>query len=190
MSLYGCVTWDFNDRQVEVFYTAWRKAVRRVLGLHPMTHSRFLSTIMESAPIVIILKRRFLNFINRVLQHNNHLINLAGKLSLGGSISSVSNNLSIIADTLQVSRPRIQHKTGRDINIPRLDPEMTRRASAIRDFLTLRENNPGDARDITQIINLLGTMYTFIYIVIQSCDVIWLFLLRCTCTYLHGPHNL
>jgi hypothetical protein len=49
---------------------------------------------------------------------------------------------------------------------------MTRRASAIRDFMTLRENNPWDARDITQIINLLGT---FIYIVIQSCDVIWLF---------------
>jgi hypothetical protein len=76
---------------------------------------------MESAPIDIILKRRFLNFINRVLQHNNHLINLAGKLSLGGSMSSVSINLSIIADTLQVPRPIIQHKTGRDIKIPSLD---------------------------------------------------------------------
>jgi hypothetical protein len=30
-----------------------------VLGLHPMTHSRFLSTIMESAPIDIILKTFF-----------------------------------------------------------------------------------------------------------------------------------
>jgi hypothetical protein len=36
-----------------------------------------------------------------------------------------SNNLSIIADTLQVSRPRIQHNTGRDIKIPSLDTEMT-----------------------------------------------------------------
>jgi hypothetical protein len=34
--------------------------------------------------------------------------------------------------------------------------QTTRRA--IRDFMTLRENNPGDARDIAQIINLLGTM--------------------------------
>jgi hypothetical protein len=123
----------------------------RQLGLHPMTHSRFLSTIMESAPIgIIFLKRRFLDFINRVLQHDNHLINLARKLSLGGSMSSVS-------DTLQVPRPRIQHKIERDIKIPSLDTEMTRRASDIRDFMTLRENNPGDDRDITQIINLLGS---------------------------------
>jgi hypothetical protein len=48
----------------------------RVYNGISMTHSRLLSTIMECTPIAIILKRRYINFINRVLQHNNHLINL------------------------------------------------------------------------------------------------------------------
>jgi hypothetical protein len=42
---------------------------------------------------------------------------------------------------------------------------------------------------VTHLSYLLHLLHIY-YIVIQSCDVIWLFLHRCTCTYLHGPHNL
>jgi hypothetical protein len=46
---------------------------------------------------------------------------------------------------------------------------MTRRASAIRDVMTLMDNNPGDGRDITQIINLLGISFVYAFIIYILC---------------------
>lgn len=155
MSLYGCVIWDLNDRAIELFYTAWRKAVRRVLGLHPMTHSRLLADILEYYPIELTLKRRFLNFFHRSLNHDNVLISLASRLSLNGSKSSTSNTISNIADYFHVPRPAVQYFTANDINAPHTDNETKRLVNAIRAFMHLREDNPGEALHLTHIINHL-----------------------------------
>ena len=35
MSLYGSQLWDFQSKVMETFYVAWRKSVRRILGVPP-----------------------------------------------------------------------------------------------------------------------------------------------------------
>lgn len=155
MSLYGCVIWDFDDRSIETFYVAWRKAVRRVLGLHPMTHCRLLSNIMGCPPIEVTLKRRFLNFLNRTLHHTNVLTSLACRLSIDGSASSVSNTINNIATYLNIPRHSVQQRTANEITATPVDIETTRVAALVRDFIILREENPAEAVQMTFIINHL-----------------------------------
>ena len=39
MSLYGCQLWDLDDPKTEELCVAWRVCCRRLLGLHPRTHT-------------------------------------------------------------------------------------------------------------------------------------------------------
>ncbi len=45
MSVYGCQLWNFEDPYCEHFYTAWRKAIRHLLGLPYQTHCDLLHLI-------------------------------------------------------------------------------------------------------------------------------------------------
>ena len=48
MSLFGSVLWDFSSKHVEMFYTTWRKCIRRLLGLPYRTHNNLLHLIFRS----------------------------------------------------------------------------------------------------------------------------------------------
>ena len=45
MSLYGSLLWDYESTGVELFYTAWRKCVRRIWQLPRTTHCVLLYLI-------------------------------------------------------------------------------------------------------------------------------------------------
>ena len=44
-SIYGCELWPLSNSDNEVFCIAWRKALRRILGLPYNAHSYFLPII-------------------------------------------------------------------------------------------------------------------------------------------------
>ena len=43
MSAYGSVLWDFSSQVVNVFYTSWRKSIRRLL----LTHNEYITWYMR-----------------------------------------------------------------------------------------------------------------------------------------------
>jgi hypothetical protein len=50
ISLYGSVLWDLSGRSTYLSYTVWRKAVRKIISVHPRTHCALLPLIISWFP--------------------------------------------------------------------------------------------------------------------------------------------
>lgn len=155
LSLYGCILWDLSNRSMDRFYTAWRKAVRRVVSVHPMTHCALLPLIIDTPSIDITIHRRLLNFINRVSDSDNEYNKLAYNLVLNGSASAVSNSVSVIVNSMGISREQLKYVK----SIPIGDPseELIRKAVAIREFLSFRDEYSREADDFNTILRYMCT---------------------------------
>jgi len=104
MSLYGCQLWDFQNKNVEQFHIAWRKSVRRILGVPPSTHCKLLHCIAEDKDLLYQLYTRFIRFIQSTYKCNNSISNMCLQLAFCGSRSHVSNNISIVCSFFNIAR--------------------------------------------------------------------------------------
>ena len=58
MNIYGSQIWKFYNKEVNIFYTAWRKAIRQIYKLPYRTHNILINHIIQCYPIDIILEKR------------------------------------------------------------------------------------------------------------------------------------
>jgi len=91
-SFYGCMLWDFSS--MELFFTAWRKSVRRLLKLHPMTRSKYLSHILNVPDVNIQLHQRLIRFYSQCLRSRNVVVRTC--INIPGTTSFFSKNLAVL----------------------------------------------------------------------------------------------
>ena len=60
MSVYGSVLWNFENIDIQRFFTAWRKAVRSIFNLPFKTHCYLLPYICNDTNVDVQLHKRFL----------------------------------------------------------------------------------------------------------------------------------
>ena len=96
MSVYGSQLWDFSAPQCERFYTAWRKAVRRLCYLNARTHCNLLPLIVNDDPVHVQLHRRFVNFFSRLLSSTNSCVRILSQLAFESG-SNVSKSIQFIS---------------------------------------------------------------------------------------------
>ena len=65
MALYGSQLWDFQSKVMEAFYVPWRKSVRRILGVQPTTHCKYLHYIADDRYIKVQLHMRFVKLCSQ-----------------------------------------------------------------------------------------------------------------------------
>ena len=63
LDVYGSQLWNYSKHDVDMYFTAWRKSIRRLWNIPNTTHCNLLSSINSSVPIVINLERRCAKFI-------------------------------------------------------------------------------------------------------------------------------
>jgi hypothetical protein len=81
-SMYGCELWSLSDDCIQIFCTAWRTGLRRVLNLPCNSHSFFLPVLSSTLPIVDELCKRSARFITSCLHSKNHLVRSISRHSL------------------------------------------------------------------------------------------------------------
>ena len=86
------------------FYTFWRKAVRQIWKTPYNTHCDYLPHICDSLPIEEQIVKRFCKFLHQVMNNDNIVSILCGKLAFAGSASSVCNNINYISNLLKSKR--------------------------------------------------------------------------------------
>ena len=91
-SYYVAPLWDLQSKSVGTICTAWRKALRKLWGLTPLTHGDFIALLSDSLPLLVILKQRFSKCIHKAMNHNSPIINSVAKLSIANLWSNCSAN--------------------------------------------------------------------------------------------------
>jgi len=81
-SMYGCELWSLRDDCIQIFCTAWRTGLRRVLNLPCNSHSFFLPVLSSTLPIVDELCKRSARFITSCLHSKNRLVRSISRHSL------------------------------------------------------------------------------------------------------------
>ena len=71
---FGCELWALNNDDIELFCIAWRKALRRVIGVPCNAHSYLLPLLSNLLPIFDELCKRSARFISSCLLSSCHLV--------------------------------------------------------------------------------------------------------------------
>jgi hypothetical protein len=95
-SMYGCPMWDLSRPLVERVYVAWRKCVRRTLGISQRTHNDLIPYILNDTNVQTVIEKRLLNFLYSMNASNNYFVKICMRLALDGSRSPFSNSLNLI----------------------------------------------------------------------------------------------
>ena len=86
LDLYGSQLWNYSSIEVQSFFVAWRKTIRRLWRLHNTTHCSLLLSINDCIAIKVILEQRCAKFIWSRLNSTNTIIKTAAQDSAGNLV--------------------------------------------------------------------------------------------------------
>ena len=92
LDAYGSQLWLFFNNSVKLYYTAWRKVIRKAWCLPFTTHCRFLHTINNSLPIDVQLEKICLKFVHSCLNSSNEVVKSISLSSIQQSFSTFGEN--------------------------------------------------------------------------------------------------
>ena len=141
MSLYGCVLWDFSFPSVQEYFTSWRKSVRRVWKVPARTHNNLLPLICNDDPVDVQLHKRVLSFFGAASKSSNKCINIACKLAINGSCSSLANSLTVICNKYMLNKGSalLNASLINSYYGDKVTPDVQRNAGTIKDFIQKRD---------------------------------------------------
>ncbi len=162
--MYGSQIWDYSSNDVERVYTAWRKCIRRVWGLHPRTHCNLLSGISNELYIEQQLHSRFIKWFHCALNSKNNCIRTCAKLALGGSYSTICNSVNQMCHTYGFQKYNltctdvvyllsvVRNSTSDDVS-----PD----AGAIKDFIVWRDDPTTQVQTREDLIDIIEYICTY-----------------------------
>ena len=100
--LFGCESWDLSSSTA--YEVAYRKCVRRIVGLPYRTHRALLPLVCQSQPMDLRLICRISKFTYAVGTSNNALVRSCARAARHGSGSTLSNNVSVICARFNLPR--------------------------------------------------------------------------------------
>ena len=93
-SHYGCEIWDLWSASIENYCVAWRKGIRRILGLPSDSHSLLLPVLSNVAPVMDDVCFRSFGFVSKCLSSDCSVMRFDTSHGvLSGMASVISRNV-------------------------------------------------------------------------------------------------
>ena len=157
MPLYGSVLWDYTHGSFDRMLTAWRKCIRRLIRVHPRTHSVLLPQICRDHPPHVQLYKRYIKFFKNCQGSTNEHINICSKLVENG-LTSRAGNLTTVCNLFELDRNNFKN-VNINILVPRI-PADSATSAAIRELLSKRDNRDYEFFSRDQLDHLIGYLCT------------------------------
>ena len=94
LDAYASQLWDYEDKRIEKYCVAWRKALKKVWKLRNQSHSNLLYVISNYyLSLNIILEKRLLKCIWNIINSENLIVNNVFKFALNNRRSVLGKNL-------------------------------------------------------------------------------------------------
>lgn len=95
-SFFGCELWSLNSPNIEYFCVAWRKALKRILGLPYNCRSYLLPLISNTLPIFDEICKRAMRFVISCLSSPNKLVSFVASYCVAfGRYNSILGSNSL-----------------------------------------------------------------------------------------------
>jgi hypothetical protein len=146
MSAYGSQLWDFSHKDVQYFFVAWRKCVRRVWGLPARTRCNILPVLLcNTLPVEMQLHQRFIKFVHNMRISTNECVSTCVRMSIHGSGSDACNSINFICHKYSMSKYNIlkhsSYRLSKHIRDSCKPPdELLYVSGVIHDLLDMRDN--------------------------------------------------
>lgn len=98
-SFYGSPIWLLHGSAVDKLCIAWRKALRMIWKVHPMTHCDIIHALSGFDPLKLQLTRRFIKFVKKCLLSDNEVVRIVSKVALYNPMSVICCNYRDISFT-------------------------------------------------------------------------------------------
>ena len=95
-SYYGSPLWDLSSKGVDSLCIAWRKALRSLWKVHPMTHNDIIAVMSDTLPLKLQLLKRFCKFYEKCTVHDNPVIPLLVKVASNNPFSPIGKNIRML----------------------------------------------------------------------------------------------
>ncbi len=82
--------WVLNGKSVKALCVSWRKALRMLWKVHPITNNDIIVTMSKMLPLEIQLNPRFANFYNKCKLHESQLMQMIIVVASSNLISPVA----------------------------------------------------------------------------------------------------
>jgi hypothetical protein len=115
--LYGTTSWNFQDKSVKEFVTAWNRCVRRLLRLPFMTHTRYLPHLLGSSGVTDQIYSRFVKMCNSIRVSENQRLKFLFESCVRHSRSIIGGNLRVVAKRLGMSISKVLCDGASQLNI-------------------------------------------------------------------------
>jgi hypothetical protein len=153
-SFYGSQLFDYSSDYIEDLFIAWRKCIRKILGLPYRTHCALIPVIINDTNISYQLHKRVLRFVKSCLESKG-LCKLTMLMALNGSGSVTCKNINLICNLYNIDKySDHMSRLGSKCEIS----EPTSTGGIIRSFIFFRDSLPYGSEDynnINEIITLL-----------------------------------
>ena len=91
-SFYESPLWSISGAAVQVLCVDWRKALGPIWRLNPRTHCDLITALSSKIPLIVSLKKRFANFINRCLSSHNTTLQFISCVAIKNPFSRTGTN--------------------------------------------------------------------------------------------------
>jgi len=149
-TFYGCQLLDFSSKSINDIFVAWRKCIRKLLGLPFRTHCELIPEVINDANISDQLYKRVLKFVISCHKADG-LSKYMMSLALNGSNSVMCRSINFISDNYGIVKYNILNsKLGA---IPMMC-EQTEVGQSVRAFLLYRNSFTYNSDDYINVTGL------------------------------------
>ncbi len=92
---YGSPLWPLSGGELDSLCVAWRKALRAIWKIHPMTDFDIISA-MAGKSLILSLKSRFVNFFNMCMSCENDVVKTIAFIGISNPMSYAGNNYKLL----------------------------------------------------------------------------------------------
>ena len=91
-SFYGAPLWNICSATFKQLCAAWRKCLRKIWRVHPMTHCDVIALLSHCKPMEIGIQQRFCKFVANIFQNGSPVLRTIVSTALNNPLSVFCSN--------------------------------------------------------------------------------------------------
>ena len=137
-SFYGAPFWNICSATFKQLCAAWRKCLRKIWRVHPMTHCDVIALLSHCKPMEIGIQQRFCKFVANIFQNGTPVLRTIVSTALNNPLSVFCSNYNTICGHGNMNCMEVRANLYKDW-LASLSGGLIYNANALRELLGMRD---------------------------------------------------